>query len=445
MLDLTRFASTLLCASWLVVGCGAPAQSPSASVSSASPAPSTAQPAPTTSTRELLATADPKGDTAVDQELRARIATAKAQPRKLDAWILVGRSWVQKARNTGDPGYYLNADAAAEVALELEPQSPLALNLRGLVLLNSHRFPEAKALAESILARDPDDAMALGTLCDAELELGRVQGAIDAAEKMVTKKPDLPSYSRASYLRWLKGDAAGALEGMRLAFDAGRSQKDKEPAAWALSQLATYFWHLGDIAGAEAGYDLTLQYAKGYIPAMVGRARVAMARNKPKVAVELLERALSEQPLAETAWLLGDARAAAGDLAGAEAAWAECVRLGRQADPRTLAMFFATKHRDVAQAVTLAKAELDKRPGPYSRDAYAFALLRAGRVAEARDTLAPVLAMGLAEPGIKYRAALLALASGEEAKGKKLLAELLAKTPSFDATLAAEARRLIAG
>lgn len=439
MLDLMRFGSSLLCASWLVVGCDAPTPPPPA----ASPPPLAAPAA--TSARELLATADPKGTSAVDVELKARIAAARGNPRKVDLWVLVGRSWVKKARNAGDPGYYLNADAAAELALELEPQNPVALTLRGMVLLNGHRFAEAKALAEAVLARDNDDAMALGILSDAELELGNLPAATAAAEKMVSRKPDLPSYSRASYLRWLVGDSVGALEAMRLAFDAGRGQKDKEPAAWALTQSATYFWQLGDVDGASAGYDLVLDYSPGYLPALIGRARVAMARGKPEAAVALLERALAEQPLPETAWLLGDARSAAGDAAGAEQAWAECVRLGRQADPRTLALFYATKNRDTEEALKLAKAELDKRPGPHTKDAYAFALLRAGRAAEAKAVLEPVLAMGILEPAIRYHAGLIWVAAGEVAAGKKLLKSVLEKQPHFDATAADEARRVVRG
>jgi len=401
--------------------------------------------APPVSQRELLATADPKGETPVDSELRQRIAAAKTNPRKADLWILVGRSWVQKARNAGDPGFYLNADAAAETAIELEPKSAMALGLRGMVLLNSHRFAEAKALAEGIIAIEPTDATAHGILSDAELELGNIPAAIAAAEKMVEKKPDLPSYSRVSYLRWLKGDSAGAIEAMRLAFDAGRGQADKEPAAWALSECAHYFWFLGDLEGASAGYDLTLQYAPGYVPAMVGRARVAMARGKPDAAIVLLEQALKEHPLTETAWLLGDAKLMAGDAAGAEKAWAETIRLGKQIDPRTLSLFYSAQNRDNEEALRLAKSELDKRPGPQSKDAYAFALLRAGRAAEAKEVMAPVTAMNIPEPSYKFHAALIAIANGDAAGGKKMLEEILAKTPHFDRAGAEEAKKVVKG
>ncbi|MFO0723481.1 MAG: tetratricopeptide repeat protein [Myxococcota bacterium] len=398
-------------------------------------------PTPKTSERELLAFAPPSGTPAIDQEILAGQKHVRDLPKKADYWVLLGRAWVKKARQSGDPGYYLNADACASAALELEPQHRPAQNLRGLVLLNSHRFPEAKALAEAILAEDSDDAMALGTLSDADLELGDLEGATRAADKMLEKKPDLPSYSRASYLRWLRGDAKGAIEAMRLAFDAGRGQKDKEPSAWTLVQAANMFWAQGDLEGAEAGYDLTLQYLPGYAPALVGKGRVLMAKGQAGEASKRFREALEKMPLVETAWLLGDACEQNGDTAGAMSAWATVKRLGQQGDPRTFALFLATKNQDIALAVKLAKEELDKRPGPPSRDAYAFALFRAGKMAEAAKEMQPVLALGIKDPAIRWHAGMIAIGSGDISRGKELLRQALSLNPHFDATGADEARR----
>lgn len=407
------------------------------------PSPPPASPPPQKSERELLALAPPAGTAAIDVELKAAQRRVQDLPKKADGWVMLGRAWVKKARQSGDPGYYLNADACAESALQLEPQHAPALNLRGLVLLNSHRFSEAKALAESILARDSDDAMALGTLSDALLELGDIDGAIKAADRMLERKPDLPSYSRASYLRWLRGDVKGALEAMRLAFDAGRGQKDKEPSAWALVQAANMFWFQGDLDGAASGYQLTLDYLPGYAPALVGQGRVLLARGQASQAVLRFREALSKQPLVETAWLLGDALTAAGDRAGAAQAWSEVQRLGRQGDPRTLALFLATKNQDPTEALKLAREEVLKRPGPHSRDAYAFALLRAGQIGEAQAEMKAVLELGVREPAIRYHAGLIALAAGKKVEGQRLLREALRMNPHFDTTGAEEARSVL--
>src|SRR5687767_14886307 len=89
--------------------------------------------------------------------------------------------------------------------------------LRTLVLLNDHRFAEAAKLSRETLARDPNDLVALGALADAELELGKLDAALEATQRMLDIKPNLPSYSRAAYLRWLSGDGAEAKRLLRLA------------------------------------------------------------------------------------------------------------------------------------------------------------------------------------------------------------------------------------
>jgi tetratricopeptide (TPR) repeat protein len=93
---------------------------------------------------------------------------------------------VKKARESSDPGYYLNAKACADVALDVAPGSRPAIDLSALVLLNQHRFDEARDLAEQILRKSPDDLMALGTLSDAYLETGRYAEAIRYAQRWST-------------------------------------------------------------------------------------------------------------------------------------------------------------------------------------------------------------------------------------------------------------------
>src|SRR6185437_14306524 len=120
---------------------------------------------------------------------------------KMDFWITLGRAWVEKARNSGDPGFYLHADACAQEVLKHEPDSKSATDLRALSLMNDHKFAEAKELEEKILAKRPEDVMGWGTLSDAQLELGDVDGAEKSLQKMMDLKPSLPSYIRAGYLK----------------------------------------------------------------------------------------------------------------------------------------------------------------------------------------------------------------------------------------------------
>jgi tetratricopeptide (TPR) repeat protein len=393
-----------------------------------------------------LATLPPGGTGPVDLAIATLEQEVAARPARIEPWIRLGQAWVRKARNASDPGFYGSARAAAEVALAIDPQAPeaaAAQNLQALALLDEHRFEAARALAAQILARHPDDLLALGSLSDALVELGRVPQAAAAVEKMMALKPNHPAYARASYLRWLAGDRERAIEYMRLAIDAS-DRRDPEPRAWALSQAAGYFWHQGDYRGADAGFDLALGAVPGYPPALVGKARVALAGDQPARAVALLERAAATSPVAETLWLLGDARAAAGDAAGAEAAYATLAKQARRSDPRTLALFYATHDREHEQAVALATQELATRGDIYTHDALAWALYRAGRLDEARAASDRATALGTDDARLLYHAGAIRMATGDARSGAALVRRALALNPRFDVTGAAEARRLLA-
>lgn len=381
----------------------------------------------------------------VDRSLGELQARAERDPGKVDTWVLLGRAWVRKARESGEPGYYRNADACALVALDLAPESPLALDLRGLVLLSEHRFAEAKALAERTLLRDDRDVLAHGVKSDALLELGDYEGAVDAAQRMMSIKPNLPAYARASYLAWLRGDETTALQAIRQAIDASSvSRRDPEPRAWALTQAAQIFWQRGDYEGAEAGFAMAEQSFPGFPPALVGRGRVALAQGRPKEAAALLSRSYSMSPLPETAWLLGDALLQGGDEAGAKAAYERAIQGGRRSDPRTLSLLLATLGRDLPEALRLAQEERRQRGDTYTVDAYAFALYRAGRVAEARAQIDQALRLRTPDARLLYHGGAIHLASGDIEGGKELLRRALKLNPHFDLRGAKDAARLLA-
>jgi len=371
---------------------------------------------------------------------------AEANPLKDETWIVLGRAWVRKARESNDPGFYLNADACAAIVLERHPDHALALDLRGLVLLNGHKFADAHALATKILAQRPDDPMAWGTASDALLEMGRYDDAIHAAQTMVDLKPNLPSYSRASHLQWLRGDTKNAKATVRAALDAGRAAKrDPEPGAWVLVQAAMIFWNEGDVDGAEAGFDKALERVAEYPPALVGKGRVAMARGRHAQAAELLGRAYAGAPLVETAWLLGDARAEAGDAKGADEAYALVVRDGHRVDPRTLSLFLSTKNKEPAEALRLAREEYASRQDIYTEDALAWALYRSGDLVGAKASITRARRLGTPDPRLLYHEGVIRSAAGDTKAGRALVAKAMALNPAFDATASKEARSFLDG
>jgi tetratricopeptide (TPR) repeat protein len=290
--------------------------------------------------------------------------------------------------------------------------------------------------------------MAWGTLSDALLEQGHIAGAEEAAARMMALKPNLPSYSRASYLHLLRGRSSKAKEAIRLAIDsAGTRAIDAEPRAWAIVQAAYLFWHEGDYEGAEAGFAMALQILPQYPPALVGRAQVALAQGRAADAVPLLSRAHELSPLIETLWLLGDARRLSGDAAGAKEAYAQLERQGRRSDPRTLAYYFAKRGEHLDVAAELIKEERRDRADPYTLDVQAWILFKRGQAAEARKILdgEGVLGLGLRDARVLYHAAAVHAATSDLQGARKLASEALRRNPRFDVDDAALAEALAKG
>lgn len=387
------------------------------------PAPAAAPAAPAPGRLERLALEDPGGAAQVDERIRELQALLRKQPEKLDGWILLGRAFVQKARQATEPGFYANARACADRALALRPEYPLALDLQGMVLMNEHRFAEALALARGVLAKDPDDLFALGTVADAAVELGDLAGAVAAVDRMTALKPNLPAYARVAHLRWLHGDVAGAKAAYRLAMDAGRGARDPEPLAWVMVEAAKVFLAEGDVPTAQAGFQQAAAAFPGYPPAQVGLGRVALAAGDPAEAARRFEAAFGESALAETAWWWAEALRAAGQDGAAAAAYARAERLGRHGEGRVLAALLGQDGRQLDEARAAAERELAGRGDHLTHDAYALVLLRQGRLPEARAALARALSLGTPEPQVILHDGLLLVAEGRAAEGRARLEE----------------------
>jgi tetratricopeptide (TPR) repeat protein len=223
-----------------------------------------------------------------------------------------------------------------------------------------------------------------------------------------------------------------------------RNSADPEAAAWAFVEAGMLYWQQGDYRGADALFSEALNWVPDYPAALVGRGRVALARGDADTAIAALKASLAKRPLVETAWLLGDAYALAGDNAQAQRAYGDAEHQGRRGDKFTLALFFASKNRNADEAVRLLDEERRNRGGIYVDDAYAWALYRAGRIDEASKMSSQALRLGTRDARLYYHAGAIAIAAGEQVQGRRWIRQALTLNPGFDMTAAAEARALLA-
>src|SRR5262249_25619868 len=116
---------------------------------------------------------------------------------------------------------------------------------------------------------------------------------------------------------------------------------------------------------------------------------------------------------------------------------------GRRNDPRTLSLFWSTKNKNVAEALTLAQEEKKKRGDIATDDALAWALYRNKKYAEAKAASDRALAHKTRDARLMYHAGAIRSALNDAGAERKLIEEALKQNPEFDMTGAQEARALI--
>ena len=233
-------------------------------------------------------------------------------------------------------------------------------------------------------------------------------------------KPDAQAYARVAHVRWLTGDLDGALEAMRLAAGASSPQAT-ESAAWIYSRLAFYQFQTGDRDAARRSCATAMEFQKDYPPALLLRGRIHLADGQSAEAVEPLLRAARLNPLPEYHWTLAEALRAAGRNSEAEEVEAKLRKTGAVDDPRTFALFLATRGEQPALALDLAQRELKERADVHTHDALAWALAASGRWEEARSHSRQALAEGTADARLRFHAGVIAAKLGRAEEANELL------------------------
>lgn len=339
--------------------------------------------------------------------------------RAKNALERLGYLYVAEARAGNDPGSYTLAQAAADCLASRYPGEASAELLRGHVLHQRHRFREAEQVARALVARRTI-VLDYGLLGDALMEQGRLTEAAAAYQKMLDLKPFYQSYVRAAHLRWLKGDLDGASEVLRLAI-AAASPRDPESSAWAWTRMAAYELQAGRFRRSLQAVDEALRHQPAYAAALLARGRTLLAMNDRSAAVESLARAAERNPLPEYQWALADALRLAGRESEAARVEQELTARGATLDPRTLALYLATRRIEQAppspagvggQALALAEQELEARGDVFTLDAYAWALLASGRIEQARQVIGRAVADGTEDARLFLHAGVIHAAAG---------------------------------
>jgi tetratricopeptide (TPR) repeat protein len=349
----------------------------------------------------------------------ARLQTAVRGGAPLEAQL--AGAYLQKARETGDPSFYVRADGVLDRALARGVADPAELVEAAVLAAGRHDFDGALRFAERARALAPDSIAALPIMVDALIELGRYGEAERTLQQLIDRKPTLAAYARVSYFRELHGDLAGAADAMARAVSAGSGAS--ENLAYTRTLLGDLELARGRLADARRAYGLALASVSGYVPALAGRARLAAARGDLAGAIAGWKNVVTLLPLPEYAIELGEAELAAGrraagrrDLALVDAQRTLLAEAGVNSDVEFAR--FEADHRDPKRAVELARQAWADAPSVRSADVLGWALTRAGRREAGLRWARRALKLGSLDATFRYHAG---IAAGDTPEGRRNL------------------------
>lgn len=369
----------------------------------------------------------------VNRSLRQLERQAKDDPQGATGLGMLAGAYLRRQREQGDPDDLVRAEAAARKSVAARAyNNPIGLSALARALVGQHRFAEGEALAlrAGDLSLAGECALERGDYAKARKYLG------DAA----LASPDDPGV-RVTQARLLEltGDLPRAESAYRSAL--ARIDETYEVAAptraWFRTRLGIFLATYGKTDDARA----VLEAAKETFESP--QTTLALARwEAGDERWEECARLARTCDLPEATMLLADAERALGNHTAAMAAQAGVIAEsgGRHVHGRALALFLADHDLDPAQAVRLMESDWKTRTDVETADALAWALLKAGRTAEAGKLVEWTRKRGYSAPTFLWHAGRIYEASGDSVRAKNSYRRALEISPNFHPLGAPDAR-----
>ncbi|MBA3827474.1 MAG: tetratricopeptide repeat protein [Taibaiella sp.] len=406
---------------------------------------------------ESKASIAPKEETDnINATYQKAVLALKENPDDMKQYITLGTVYILEGRITGNNTYYGNAavnvlDRVINGQNKSDDLLFQAYSLKSTVLLNMHQFKDALDVAEKGRAISDFNSGIYGALVDANVELGHYDTAVKDCDKMINIRPDLRSYSRASYLRQIYGDNRGAIDAMKMAVESGLP--GAESTEWARVTLGDLYLNIGNLDSANITYRTALVYRPNYPVAELGMAKVARARKNYDEAIEHTKAAIKLQSEAAFVTYLGDLYELKGDTGKAKEVRSDVIRLMEDGEKdqkdvlvkhnanRELAMAYLNDN-NIAKALEYDQKDLNMRPDNIdANELAAWIYYRKGDYTNAKMHADKMLKTNTKNANSLYKAGVIYISAGDTVKGNQLIAEAQSINPYIDQLIINESKQ----
>jgi tetratricopeptide (TPR) repeat protein len=375
-----------------------------------------------------------------------------ANPNDTESLLTLAELFMMEARISGEHGHYYPAalsiiNTAMQSAMQ-DPQAYRAMLDKASVLLSLHQFAEAKTIGEKALQLNPHSADIYGVLIDANVELGNYQEAVAYADKMVSIRPDLRSYSRISYLREIHGMVDESISAMKMAVAAG--YPGMEQTEWARLTLGHLYERYGMQDSAMVQYAIALAERPNYPFAIAAMSDCYAAMGQSVKADSLNEVAMGLIP--EVSFYVSRAQRELEKGNTAKAGSMTQEILAMLADDEEAGHQMSLEQARVqlslldnpANALEYAMAEYSVRPDNIDVNKLLAEIYYVqNEFTKANEHLQKALVTGTKDPETKCLEGILLAKTNKADEGTKLLEAVFVEIPYLDCSYCGDARAII--
>jgi tetratricopeptide (TPR) repeat protein len=371
--------------------------------------------------------------TPAELAIKQAMGDIEKQPSHYPYYNALAMAYTTRERETSDVRFYAQAEETLRKSFAIAPENFEGLKVEVLLQLGRHEFAKALETATRLNKKVPDDVSVYGYLVDANIELGNYKEAVAAAQWMLDLRPgNVGGLVRASYLRELHGNLAGALDLMQMAYDATPPSETAD-RAWMLAQTAHLELLTGDLTKAEMYANSALRVFPDCHYGLAALAQVRMAQGRYEDAVSLLRKRYEAAPHSQNLYNLAEAQELAGQHEDAQASFQKFEQESRAESGldnnsnRELILFYIDRAGEPAKALEIARREVARHPDVFTLDSYAWAIAANGDYASAEQQLRKPLEMGVKDPKILFHAGSIALHLHQNEKAEMYLKDAVAR------------------